>query len=104
MPKKIVKYQLDPANMPPLTKRQQAELAALKAAPDSGIDYSDIPPLDSAFWKNAMRNPFYKPPKVSKTVRVDADVLLWLKSAGKGYQTRLNTILRAAMLKEVHKT
>ena len=37
------------------------------------------------------------------TVRVDTDVLVWLKSQGKGYQTRLNVILREAMLKEVTK-
>ena len=51
-----------------------------------------------------MRNPFYKPTKTVTTVRVDSDVLVWLKSKGKGYQTRLNVILREAMLKEVSKT
>ena len=51
-----------------------------------------------------MRNPFYKPTKTVTTVRVDSDVLVWLKSQGKGYQTRLNVILREAMLKEVTKT
>ena len=50
-----------------------------------------------------MRNPFYKPTKTATTVRVDSDVLVWLKSDGKGYQTRLNLILREAMLKEVTK-
>jgi len=32
-------------------------------------------------------------------VRIDADVLAWLKSQGKGYQTRMNAILREAMLR-----
>ncbi len=50
-----------------------------------------------------VRNPFYKPTKTATTVRVDSDVLLWLKSNGKGYQTRLNMILPEAMLKEVSK-
>jgi uncharacterized protein (DUF4415 family) len=67
---------------------------------DSAIDYSDIPPLDDAFWKNAVRNPFYKPTKQATTVRIDADVLLWLKATGKGYQTRINAILREAMLQK----
>ena len=40
---------------------------------DSEIDYSDIPPLDDAFWKKAVRNPFYKPTKTATTVRVDSD-------------------------------
>ena len=50
-----------------------------------------------------MRNLFYKPTKTATTVRVDSDVLAWLKTDGKGYQTRLNSILRDAMLKEVRK-
>jgi uncharacterized protein (DUF4415 family) len=37
--------------------------------------------------------------KVSKTVRIDADILEWLQRPGKGYQKRLNAVLRAAMLK-----
>lgn len=41
----IVRFQLDPANLPPLTEVQRAELDALQAMPDSSIDYSDIPPL-----------------------------------------------------------
>ena len=55
------------------------------------------------FWKNAVRNPLYKPTKTSTTVRVDSDVLVWLKSKGRGYQTRINEILRKAMLKEITK-
>jgi len=35
------------------------------------------------------------PPKASISIRVDADVLSWLKSQGPGYQTRINAILRA---------
>jgi uncharacterized protein (DUF4415 family) len=98
---KIVKFELDPTNPPPLTGKQKAELEALKAMPDEEIDYSDIPPLGDEFWKNAVRNPFYKPTKTLTTVRLDSDVLRWLKSKGKGYQTRMNAILRDAMLKEL---
>lgn len=96
-----VRYELDLNNLPPLTDEQKAEVKALSAMPDSEIDDSDIPPLDEVFWKNAMRNPFYKPTKTSTTVRVDSDVLAWLKSQGKGYQTRINTILRQAMLRSL---
>ncbi len=99
---KTVKYEVDPANLPPLTGAQEAELKALAAMPDSQIDHSDIPPLSDDFWKNAIRNPFYKPIKQATTVRVDADVLLWLKGQGKGYQTRINAILREAMMRAIH--
>ena len=104
MSKKLIKHDVDPAKPPPLTLGQQAEIAALRAMLDSAIDTSDIPPLTDTFWKGAVSNPFYKPTKTVTTVRVDSDVLAWLKSAGKGYQTRLNLILREAMLKEVTKT
>ena len=86
-----------------LSIEQQAKLESLAAMPDDQIDYSDIPPLSDEFWEKAVRNPFYKPTKTSTTVRVDSDVLAWLKSKGKGYQTRLNTILREAMLREIGK-
>ena len=98
MTKKIVQYQIDPAKLPQLTRQQKAELAGLAAMPDKQIDTSDIAPLTEEFWKNATPNPFYRPIKQATTVRIDADVLQWLKSNGKGYQTRINTILRDAML------
>ena len=103
MTKKIVKYQIDPVKLPPLTRQQKAELAALATMPDKQIDASDIAPLTEQFWKTAIRNPFYRPVKQATTVRIDADVLQWLKSNGKGYQTRINTILRDAMLHQ-HET
>jgi uncharacterized protein (DUF4415 family) len=68
--------------------------------PDEMIDYSDIPPLGEDFWKDAIRNPYYKPVKKQLTVRLDADLIAWLRNAGKGYQTRLNNILRQEMLRE----
>jgi uncharacterized protein (DUF4415 family) len=101
---KITKYQVDLGSLPPLTQEQKREVAALSKMPDSQIDVSDIPPLTDDFWKKAVKNPFYKPVKLATTVRVDADVLAWLKSAGKGYHTRINAILRDAMMQEVHKT
>jgi len=96
---KITRYEVDLNNLPPLTAKQKAEIKALAAMPDDQIDHSDIPPLDDAFWQKAVQNPFYKPTKTSTTVRVDSDVLAWLKRYGKGYQTRLNAILREAMIR-----
>ena len=99
---KTVRYEVDLNNLTPLTNEQKAELKALSEMPDSEIDYSDIPPLDDAFWKNAVQSPFYKPTKTSTTVRVDSDVLAWLKGQGKGYQTKINAILREAMIRSLH--
>jgi uncharacterized protein (DUF4415 family) len=70
---------------------------ASRTPPDARIDTSDIPPLTEEFFRNAVKNPFYRPVKQSTTVRIDADVLAWLKSQGPGYQTRINSLLREAM-------
>lgn len=60
------------------------------------IDYSDIPELDDAFFKNAVQVA-WPPAKAQLTIRLDSDVLAWLKSNGRGYQMRINRILRVAM-------
>ena len=87
-----------PQTLPPLSDKQRANLKALAARPDSDIDYSDIPPMTDEQLKNAVRGRFYKPIKRQITARVDADVLEWLKAQGKGYQSRINAILRREML------
>ena len=67
----------------------------VRHTPDSEIDYSDIPPLDRSFLKRAT-TPW---PRTEKRliIRLDADVLDWLKRHGRGYQTRINWILRMVM-------
>lgn len=82
-----------------MAEERKTELKALAAMPDSAIDYSDIPPLTQEFWQSAVPNPFYKPIKTHASVRIDSDVMAWLKSQGKGYQTRINAILREAMMR-----
>jgi uncharacterized protein (DUF4415 family) len=62
---------------------------------DPEIDYSDIPPLDKSFLKRATTP--WPPVKEQLTIRLDSDVLKWLKSQGRGYQTRINRILRVVM-------
>jgi uncharacterized protein (DUF4415 family) len=94
----IVRYRVDLSKPPVMTDQQRAELRALKSRPDSDIDYSDIPPLTDKFFENAIRNPYFKATKTATTVRLDSDVLHWLRSQGKGYQTRINAILRREML------
>jgi len=84
-----------------LTPRQKGELAALAALSDDQIDTSDIPELPASAWRNAIRGRFYRPVKQAVSIRLDADVIAWLRRAGKGYQTRANRILRERMLAEV---
>jgi uncharacterized protein (DUF4415 family) len=71
------------------------DLRRLRAMPDSRLDYSDIPKLNKSFWKTAKLT---RPePKDRLTIRVAHDVVEWLKKRGRGYQTRINAILRSYM-------
>lgn len=83
-----------------LTARQAAELEALQAMPDSQIDYSDATPMKPEEWRDAVVGKFYRPIKRQLTLRLDADVLAWFKQQGRGYQTRINDLLRDVMMKE----
>ena len=86
-----------------LTAKHNRELVALAALPDDEIDTSDIPELPPKAWKDAVRGRFYRPLKQSVSLRLDADIVAWLKKAGKGYQTRANRILRERMLADLRK-
>lgn len=88
----IVRYKA--GELPQLTKE---DIERIRNIPEEAIDYSDIPPLTEDFWKNGVRGLMYRPVKKQITARIDADVLEWLKSGGKGYQTRINAILRQEM-------
>jgi uncharacterized protein (DUF4415 family) len=99
MKKKMVSYSLE--KLPALTKAQRAKLKALATRPDSEIDTSDIPEMTDEQWQHARRGYFYRPRKQQITARVDADVLDWLKGQGKGYQSRINAILRREMITSV---
>ncbi len=83
-----------------LSKKQKVTLDRLKTLPDSQIDYSDIPSLTDEQLGQMVRRKLYRPMKRAVSVRLDIDVLEWLKSQGKGYLTQINTILRDAMLSQ----
>lgn len=89
-----------PDTLPKLTEDRRKELVKLDALPVDQIDTSDIPELTDEQWVGANRGRFYRPIKQQITARLDADVLAWLKAGGQGYQTRMNAILRRAMLAE----
>lgn len=79
------------------------DLEYLKHLRDEDIDFSDIPELTEDFLQQAERGKFYRPRKQQITAKLDADVLTWLKADGKGYQTRMNAILRQCMLADLTK-
>ena len=98
---KTVVYALKPGQ--PLTARQKREIQTLAAMPEDKIDTSDISELPRGAWKNAVQGKWYRPVKQPVSIRLDADVLAWLKSQGSGYQTKVNIFLREKMLKEIGK-
>ena len=71
------------------------EPKALKRMKDREIDTTDIPPVLD--WSRAVVGKFYRPIQKPLTIRLDADVLAWLKGQGKGYQSRINALLRSSM-------
>lgn len=87
-----------------LTNRQrQKELKAIAAIPDDRIDLSDIPELTEEQLRRAVRGQMYRPIKKPVTMRLDADVIAWLKQEGRGYQTKANALLRKEMLRDYEK-
>ncbi len=80
-----------------VSKKQR--LKRIENIQDKNIDYSDIPELEGSFWETPIIE--YPEKKKPVTLRLDADVLEWFKSTGKGYQTRINAILRSYF--EAHK-
>ena len=72
-----------------------ADLAVIDAMTDDEIDYSDLPPVRD--WTGAVRGKFYRPNKQTVTIRLDADVVAWLKDREPKYQTAVNRILRDYM-------
>lgn len=77
----------------------KSDLAKIDATLDQDIDYTDSPALDDSFFSRAIVE--WPPRKASVTMRLDADVLGWFKAQGRGYQTRINRLLRMYM--DAHK-
>jgi uncharacterized protein (DUF4415 family) len=82
--------------MKKLTKQQKRDIQALAARKDKDIDFSDVPPVVD--WSGAEIGRFHSPRKKPVTMRLDSDVIDWLKVDGRGYQTKANALLRHAML------
>jgi uncharacterized protein (DUF4415 family) len=82
--------------MKKLTKGQKRDIRTIAAKRDGDIDFSDAPPVLD--WSGAEVGKFYRPVKRPVTMRLDSDIIDWLKADGRGYQTKANWLLRHAML------
>lgn len=82
--------------MKKLTKGQKRDIQVVAAKKDEDIDFSDAPAVLD--WRGAEIGKFHRPRKKPVTMRLDSDVIDWLKAYGRGYQTRANGLLRFAML------
>ena len=81
-------------------KKSGTDWKFLKDESDQAIDFSDIPKLGPEFWKKAeLRMP---QKKESLTLRLDHDVVAWFRNAGRGYQTKMNAVLRSYMRSARH--
>jgi uncharacterized protein (DUF4415 family) len=78
-----------------LTKEQKRDIRVIAAKRDEDIDFSDAPAVVD--WNGAEIGKFYRPMKKPVTMRLDSDVIAWLKADGRGYQTKANWLLRQAM-------
>lgn len=77
-----------------MNKTSRTDWQRLADMDDASIDTSDSPEMDDAFFE---RSTLRLPEKKPVTLRIDEDVLVWFKSQGKGYQTRINKLLRQYM-------
>lgn len=84
---------------PTISNKLQTDWERLEAMEDQDIDLSDIPELTPEMFAKAVvkRGLKDKANKTQLTIRVDRDVLAWFKTQGRGYQTRINSLLRAYM-------
>jgi uncharacterized protein (DUF4415 family) len=85
------------------SKKSQTDWKRIKTLKDKDIDLSDNPELTPAMFARAVVRRGLKPVsrKAQLTLRIDGDVLAWFRKQGRGYQTQINSLLRAYM--EAHK-
>ena len=82
------------------SKTSQTDWDRVDAQEEKDIDLSEHPELTPEQFARAVVRKGLKPvppPKRQVTLRIDADVLDWFKSQGKGYRSRINALLRDYM-------
>ncbi|MEO5328104.1 MAG: BrnA antitoxin family protein [Magnetococcus sp. THC-1_WYH] len=81
----------------PILHKSQTDWDRLDSMSDEEIDFSDSPEISPEAFAQGIVRQGLKPISKKKllNMRVDGDVLDWFKSQGKGYQTKINAILKA---------
>jgi len=88
----------------PLDAEAAKRMAVLAGASEESIDTEDIPEWTKEDFSSALPfNSVWKPRNEQITARIDVDIIVWLKSHGKGYQTLMNDLLRKEILEERQK-
>lgn len=78
------------------SRKSETDWERLDATGDEEIDLSDCPEITPEMFAKAVIRRDLKPVrKTQVTLRLDSDVLGWFKGRGRGYQTSINSLLRA---------
>ena len=90
----------------PATLKSRTDWKRVDALKDDRIDFSDTPELTPEMFARAVVRRGLKPVprKAQLTIRVDSDVLEWYRKQGRGYQARINALLRAYMQEHPRKS
>jgi uncharacterized protein (DUF4415 family) len=93
-------------NKKSISRKSETDLKRIDAMKDEDIDLSDIPEVTAEMFARAVLRRNFKPipRKKQLTLRIDSDVVEWYKKQGRGYQTRINSLLRAYMKEHQRKT
>jgi len=97
---KIVRYTTEELKEMRRRGEDRTDWARVKAMKDKDIVIDeDSPEITAEMWRNAVVG--RRPPKRNITLRIDPDIIEWFRAKGKGYQTRMNAVLRAYI--EIHR-
>jgi uncharacterized protein (DUF4415 family) len=88
------------------SKTDETDYERLVAMTDKDIDFSENPEVPPEMFARGIVRRGLKPipRKKQLTLRVDSDVVDWYREQGRGYQTRINSLLRAYMKEHLRKS
>ena len=88
------------------SRKSETDLKRLRGMRDEDIDFSDLPEVPPEMFARGIIRRGLKPVtrKRQLTLRMDSDVIEWFKEQGRGYQTKINSLLRAYMEEHLRKS